>query len=92
MALLSATDANAHNPELLNKNNKNAREAIERTSEIIWTTNPKYDDGENLRSKIMNYLMPLCQIHGIAISVNISESIKILSFHFNFQTDGLPIF
>ena len=75
-----ATDANAHNPELLSKISENAREAIERISEIIWTTNPNYDDGENLRSKIMNYIVPLCQIQGIALNVNISESIKNIKF------------
>ena len=69
-----------HRPELVNKISENAREAIERIGDIIWSTNPKYDDGENLRPKIMNYIAPLCQVQDIGFHINISETIKNIKF------------
>ena len=75
-----AAGSEKHMPELITKISENAREAIERISDIIWATNPKYDDGENLRSKIINYIAPLCQIHNIAFTLNIAEIIKNIKF------------
>jgi signal transduction histidine kinase len=75
-----AAEATIHKPELINKIGENAREAIERIREIIWTTNPKYDEGENLRPKIINYIAPLCQMHNIHTDINISEAIKNIKF------------
>ncbi len=75
-----ASGSTTHKPELVGKISENAREAIERISDIIWTTNPKYDEGENLRPKIINYIAPLCQMQGIASHINISESIKTVKF------------
>ena len=75
-----AAGSDSHMPELITKISENAREAIERISDIIWATNPKYDDGENLRSKIINYIAPLCQIHNIAFTLNIAEIIKNIKF------------
>jgi len=71
---------NADKALLLGKISENAAEVIERIGEIVWATNPSYDDGENLRAKIMNYMVPLCQLQGIALHANVSESIKLIRF------------
>ncbi len=70
----------ANKSELLGRISENAAEVIERISDIVWTTNPTYDDGENLRSKIMNYIVPLCHAQGIALRANVSEAMKVISF------------
>jgi len=79
LSKMAAADG-GNNAALINKISENAHEVIERINDIIWTTNPKYDDGENLRSKIMNYIVPLCKMNNITLNINISETINNIKF------------
>ncbi len=62
--------------EIIHKIGATASDMVERISDIVWATNPKYDDGESLRTKIMNYVVFLNEVQGISASVNIQEEVK----------------
>lgn len=61
--------------KLLEKINSNAKEVIERMSDIVWTMNPKYDEGESLRERIENYIAGLKQVTAVSICANIDPRI-----------------
>jgi len=63
------------NEKLLEKINSNAKEVIERMSDIVWTMNPKYDEGESLRERIQNYIASLKEVTPVTICANIDTRI-----------------
>ncbi|HWB24977.1 MAG TPA: tetratricopeptide repeat protein [Chitinophagaceae bacterium] len=71
------------NKHLLSKINSNAKEVIDRMSDIVWTMNPKYDEGESLRERIENYIVRLKEIGNVNIIVNIDS--KIDQHHFTME-------
>jgi len=71
------------NEQLLNKINSNAKEVIDRMSDIVWSMNPRFDEGESLRERIENYVTSLKELTSVAISVNIDT--KIDQQHFTME-------
>lgn len=69
--------------QLLNKINNNAREVIDRMSDIVWSMNPRFDEGESLRERIENYVASLKELTSVAICVNIDN--KIDQQHFTME-------
>ena len=66
--------------EIINKINSNAEEMIERISDIVWATNPKYDDGKNLNEKISNYIMQVNKLSKLKVNLNIGDEIAGIKF------------
>ncbi len=71
--------------EIINKINSNAAEMIERISDIVWATNPKYDDGKNLNEKISNYIMQINQLLKITINLNIGSEVAGIKFQMDIR-------
>ena len=74
----TSDDANRHT--LVQKITGNAQDVMERISDIVWTTNPKFDDGDNLREKIISYTQQVKQLSDATIHTNISEDITQIKF------------
>jgi len=66
--------------EIINKINNNAEEMIERISDIVWATNPKYDDGKNLKEKISNYILHVNKLSKLTINLAIDDEIAAIKF------------
>lgn len=71
------------NEQLLKKINSNAKEVIDRMSDIVWSMNPRFDEGESLRERIENYVTSLKELTSVAICVNIDN--KIDQQHFTME-------
>lgn len=69
--------------KLLEKINSNAKEMIERMGDIVWTMNPRYDEGDSLRERIENYTSRLQEITPVAIHTNIDKNIE--HYHFSME-------
>jgi signal transduction histidine kinase len=63
------------NTKILNRISSNAKEVIERMSDIVWTMNPNNDKGDNLKDRIENYVLQIKQFSEFNIQFNISEEI-----------------
>ena len=66
--------------EIIPKINSTAEEMIERISDIVWATNPKYDDGKNLQEKISNYIMQVNKLSKLKVSLHFKEEISDIKF------------
>ena len=80
-----ASEEKSGQDEIINKINSNATEMIERISDIVWATNPKYDDGNNLKEKINNYIMQVSQLSKITVNLNISDEIANIKFQMSIR-------
>ena len=60
---------------ILNKISSNAKEVIERMSDIVWTMNPINDEGDNLKERIENYVLQVKQLAEINAVTDISDEI-----------------
>ncbi len=67
-------DAAMHT-SILNKISSNAKEVIERMSDIVWTMNPINDVGDNLKERIENYVLQVKQLAEINALSNIGAEI-----------------
>jgi len=76
---IALTEQNGRD-EIINKINSNAEEMIERISDIVWATNPKYDDGKNLKEKISNYILQVNKLSKHAVNLSISDEIAGIKF------------
>ncbi len=71
------------NKTLLEKIANNTKEVIDKMSDIVWTMNPKYDEGESLRERIENYVVRLKEVTTVTINGNIDG--KIDQYHFTME-------
>jgi len=71
------------NEQLLKKINSNAKEVIDRMSDIVWSMNPRFDEGESLRERIENYVTSLKELTSVCICVNVDN--KIDQQHFTME-------
>jgi len=81
--LLSKIAANSNDEgkdTLVHKITNNAQDVMERISDIVWTTNPKFDDGDNLREKIISYTQQVQQMSDAEVVTDISEAISKIKF------------
>jgi len=68
---------------LLRKINSNTKEVIDRMSDIVWSMNPRFDEGESLRERIENYVAGLKEVSTVAVCLNIDN--KIDQQHFTME-------
>ncbi|MEP6674720.1 MAG: tetratricopeptide repeat protein [Ferruginibacter sp.] len=61
---------------LLDKIASTSKEVIDRMSDIIWTMNPKYDEGSNLKERLENYLLQARDLSSTKINWVITESLS----------------
>lgn len=65
---------------MLEKISGNTKDVIDKMSDIVWMMNPKYDDGEDLREKLEQYVSRLKEIAGFNVVFeidNIIDAIKL---------------
>lgn len=67
--------------EILDKISVAARDVADRMGDIVWATNPRYDEGESLRAKVMNYVAFLNQSEKTQIKAVIAEDVSELRLH-----------
>jgi two-component system, NarL family, sensor histidine kinase UhpB len=61
---------------LLDKIGSNAKEVMEKMSDIVWTMNPKNDDGISLKERIEKLAIQVNELTGITVDVNISIELE----------------
>jgi len=66
--------------ELLTKISAAASDVAERMGDIVWATNPRHDDGESLRAKVLNYVAYLNESHQANIRAFVDERVKDMKF------------
>lgn len=66
--------------EILEKISAAARDVADRMGDIVWATNPKYDEGESLRAKILNYVAFLNQSQKTQVTADIGEDVADMKF------------
>ncbi|HXS37808.1 MAG TPA: ATP-binding protein, partial [Flavipsychrobacter sp.] len=72
--------ANSGNAALINKISTNSKEVMERMSDIVWATNPKFDSGTNLKERLENYIIQVRQMSHLDVTANISDDISEIKF------------
>lgn len=78
-----ATQANGDkqmSDSLLKKINSNTQEVIDRMSDIVWSMNPRFDEGESLRERIEYYIAGLKEATSASICLNIDSKIDHQQF------------
>jgi two-component system sensor histidine kinase UhpB len=69
-----------NNSVMLEKISSNTKEVIERMGDIVWMMNPKYDEGENVREKLEQYIARIRDIAIFKIHLEIDNTIDTLKF------------
>jgi signal transduction histidine kinase len=65
---------------MLEKISVNTKEVIDKMSDIVWMMNPKYDEGENLREKLEQYVLRIQDIARFKIHLKIGDDIDGIKF------------
>jgi len=84
--LLLSKMAAAKNNELENKNNMlekisgNTKEVIDKMGDIVWMMNPKYDEGENLREKLEQYVIRIKEVAAFETFLEIDAAVDAVKF------------
>lgn len=83
--LLSNMAAQANGDRQLSENllkiiNSNTQEVIDRMSDIVWSMNPRFDEGESLRERIEYYVSGLKEATPATICLNIDPKIDQYQF------------
>lgn len=72
---------------ILNKISNNAKEIIEKTGEIVWTINARFDEVKSLVDKIEAYIEDIKQVSGINIRFNYPEDAGALKLEMKLRKD-----
>jgi len=73
-------NAEATDYNMLEKISGNTKEVIDKMADIVWMMNPKYDDGENVREKLEQYISRIKDIATFKIILEIDEAIDTIKF------------
>ncbi len=65
---------------MLKKITDNTKEVIDKTGDIVWMMNPKYDEGENLKEKLEQYVLRMKEVAQFQVQLNISPAINTIKF------------
>ncbi len=65
---------------MLEKISGNTKEVIDKMGDIVWMMNPKYDEGENLREKLEQYVARIKDVAAFNIHMQIDEAIDAIKF------------
>ena len=65
---------------MLEKISSNTKEVIDKMGDIVWMMNPKYDEGENVREKLEQYISRIKDIAAFKIHLEIDDAIDALKF------------
>lgn len=61
--------------EVIDRISQNTREVIDKVSDIVWTTNPRFDEGDKLRDKIEKYITQIRKIADVEIRLGFADVI-----------------
>jgi len=70
----------------------NTKEVIDKMGDIVWMMNPKYDEGENLREKLEQYVLRIKEIALFKIHLDIAEEIDKIKFPMEIRKSIFLIF
>jgi signal transduction histidine kinase len=65
---------------MIEKISANTKEVIDKMSDIVWMMNPKYDEGENLREKLEQYVSRIKEFAAFTINLEITDAIDRIKF------------
>ncbi|HEX5150946.1 MAG TPA: ATP-binding protein [Parafilimonas sp.] len=65
---------------LLEKISGNTKDVIDKMSDIVWMMNPKYDEGENLREKLEQYIARIKDVASFKINLEIDAGVDAIKF------------
>jgi len=71
---------NVSNHDIVSRINANARTAMDKMSDIVWTTNPKFDEGSSLRDRIEKHIQQIRSVTGINIIFAVPEELDNYRF------------
>jgi signal transduction histidine kinase len=74
------SDGSTTNKGMLETIAGNTKEVIDRMNDIVWMMNPKYDEGENLREKLEQYISRVQETVSCTIQLNIHASVDTIKF------------
>jgi signal transduction histidine kinase len=77
---------------MLEKISANTKEVIDKMGDIVWMMNPKYDEGENVREKIEQYLLRIKDIAPFLIQLKIDAAIDVMKFRMELRKTIFLIF
>ncbi|HOY13689.1 MAG TPA: tetratricopeptide repeat protein [Saprospiraceae bacterium] len=70
-AMASKQESSPTNKKLLDIMNVNAKETVDKMSDIVWLIKPSEKEGENLRSRIERFAMELSEATGINLTLQL---------------------
>lgn len=65
---------------MLEKISGNTKEVIDKMGDIVWMMNPKYDEGENLREKLEQYISRIKDVASFPVHMEIDTAIDAIKF------------
>jgi len=77
---------------MLEKISANTKEVIDRMGDIVWMMNPKYDEGENVREKLEQYLLRIKDVAPFLIQLKIDAAIDVMKFRMEVRKTIFLIF
>ena len=69
-----------NNNSMLEKISANTKEVIDKMGDIVWMMNPKYDEGENVREKLEQYVSRIKDVAPFKIHLEIDDAIDTIKF------------
>ena len=78
--------------QLLGTIKGNAEEVIDRMSDIVWTTDPKFDEGSSLRARMENYLDQVRQSTGLLVHAELDEELVNAAYPMDMRKNIFLIF
>ncbi len=74
------TDAQTSGKGMLDTIAANTKEVINKMNDIVWMMNPKYDEGENVREKLEQYVSNIQEATTAALELHIASAIDSIKF------------
>lgn len=80
LSKMASTKNNIDQNTLLGKISGNTKEVIDKMGDIVWMMNPKFDEGENMREKLEQYISRLKELSASTIHLDIDAAIDTVKF------------
>lgn len=81
LSKMAAEKADAESKKsMLEKISGNTKDVIDRMGDIVWMMNPKYDEGENLREKLEQYIARIKDVASFRVYLEIDAAIDVIKF------------
>ena len=74
--MTSSNDKQSRLLEVVRKISDNSRDLLNSMDDIIWSVNPQDDSFSNLKIRLREYAIPVCECRGITFSMNKDKILK----------------